>query len=110
MILVTGCAGFIGFHLTKQLLAEQNEVIGIDNINDYYDPSLKNSRLNVLVKNKNFKFHQIDICDISALTRIFDSNHIDIICHLAAQAGVRYSLTHPFVYQKSKTEETKNAL
>lgn len=110
MILVTGCAGFIGFHVARALLEKKIEVVGADNINDYYDPALKNARLKCLSDYENFYFHEIDICDRKALSDIFNRNNIEKICHLAAQAGVRYSLECPFVYQKSNNEGFLNML
>jgi len=99
--LITGCAGFIGFHLSKKLLQQGNEVIGIDNLNDYYNPKLKKDRLNILKQYGNFSFSQTDITDYQELERVFKEYSPEKICHLAAQAGVRYSLTHPFVYEKT---------
>lgn len=104
MILVTGVAGFIGYHLTQQLLQNGEHVLGIDNINEYYDPQLKVARLNRLLSNSQFKFNKIDLCNYDELKNIFKTNKINHVCHLAAQAGVRYSLTHPFAYQKSNGE------
>lgn len=110
MILVTGSAGFIGYHLTRRLLTEGNEVIGIDNVNNYYDPELKNNRLTQLQSFPNFHFYKVDICDFEALETVFKKHNPQLICHLAAQAGVRYSLTHPFTYQKSNNEGFLNIL
>jgi UDP-glucuronate 4-epimerase len=107
MILVTGAAGFIGYHVCKTLLQKNEPVFGIDNINEYYDPVLKNARLK---KNEMFYFQKIDLCDFVALTQLFNNHSIDRICHLAAQAGVRYSLTHPFAYQKSNNEGFLNII
>lgn len=104
MILVTGAAGFIGFHVCKTLLQSGQSIVGIDIVNDYYDISLKYARLAELKKSDHFHFYQIDLCDYDALNKIFSDHSIDRVCHLAAQAGVRYSLTHPFVYQKSNNE------
>ena len=95
MILVTGVAGFIGFHLTKKLLESGNTVIGYDNVNDYYDQQLKEDRLSILNKYKSFIFHRNDLLDINALNSVFRDNNITNVIHLAAQAGVRYSLTNP---------------
>lgn len=100
-ILVTGSAGFIGFHLSKRLLAENYHVIGVDNLNNYYDVSLKKERLNLLKCNKNFKFYQVDLADQDSLNSIFENHSIPIVINLAAQAGVRYSLTHPHSYVHS---------
>lgn len=95
-ILITGCSGFIGYHLTKKLLNNYN-IIGIDNLNDYYDINLKKSRLNNL-KHKNFKFIKCDISNKKELDNIFNENKIDKVINLAAQAGVRYSIENPDVY------------
>ena len=98
-ILITGVAGFIGMHVSKKFLENGDFVYGIDNINDYYDVNLKNARLNNLKKNfKNFKFSKIDISDFKNLKKIFDLNEIDYVIHLAAQAGVRYSIIKPHEY------------
>ncbi len=110
MILVTGAAGFIGYHLCQYLLNKELSVIGIDNINQYYDPTLKHARLDQLLKKTDFSFHKIDLCDFESLKDLFINNSIDRICHLAAQAGVRYSLTHPFAYQKSNNEGFLNII
>jgi UDP-glucuronate 4-epimerase len=110
MILVTGAAGFIGFHSSKQLLSDGHEIIGIDNMNEYYDPTLKKNRLKILQKNKRFLFSNADICNYSTIEDLFKKHKIKKICHLAAQAGVRYSLSHPHVYQKSNGEGFLNIL
>jgi len=110
MILVTGVAGFIGFNLTKRLISEGHHVIGIDNLNEYYDPELKHNRLKILSKSNLFSFHKVDLCDYQSMENLFKTNKIDKICHLAAQAGVRYSLSHPHVYQKSNGEGFLNIL
>ena len=100
-VLVTGCAGFIGFHVAKKLLANGNVVIGIDNLNNYYDISLKNKRLKILKNFKKFTFKKIDICNSTKLNSVFKQNKIQNIIHLAAQAGVRYSLMRPKSYINS---------
>ena len=97
-ILVTGCAGFIGFHLTKRLSENNYNIIGIDNLNDYYDVAIKESRLDILSNNNQFVFYKVDLCNTSELSKIFKNNKIDFIIHLAAQAGVRYSLENPDAY------------
>lgn len=109
-ILVSGAAGFIGFHLSRKLLENGFAVIGYDNVNDYYDPSLKESRLKLLEKFENFTFYRNDLCNFSALEKVFKNHPIEKVCHLAAQAGVRYSLTNPFAYQKSNLEGFLNVI
>lgn len=99
-ILVTGCAGFIGYHLCQRLLQQGINVLGIDNLNGYYSTSLKHDRLTQLKNNPGFTFKKIDICDQHELATLKNQN-ISLIVHLAAQAGVRYSLTHPFEYTKA---------
>lgn len=102
-ILITGIAGFIGSHLAKRLLAEREglSVVGIDNINDYYDVTLKEYRLNELSKYENFRFVKGDIADKETTMRLFDDCNPQIVIHLAAQAGVRYSITNPDAYISS---------
>ncbi len=97
-ILLTGAAGFIGFHVAQALLARGDEVIGIDNLNDYYDPKLKRARLDQLQGQKGFKFYQADIADVDAVQQAAAGADIRRIIHLAAQAGVRYSLVNPYAY------------
>lgn len=97
-ILVTGAAGFIGMHTAERLLARGDSVTGIDNINDYYSPKLKRDRLARLIPNQNFHFVEGDISDQSALEKVFAGEPFDAVIHLAAQAGVRYSITHPAAY------------
>jgi len=109
-ILVTGSAGFIGFHLARKLLEEGLEVVGYDIVNDYYDPSLKEARLKILADFSNFQFYRADLCDFETLAEVFRKNDIAKIIHLAAQAGVRYSLTNPFAYQKSNLEGFLNII
>jgi UDP-glucuronate 4-epimerase len=110
MILVTGAAGFIGYHVCRCLLAEGEDVVGIDNINDYYDTSLKEARLAMLATNKKFEFRRMDICDYKGLQLVVERRRPERICHLAAQAGVRYSITNPFAYQKANNEGFLNIL
>ena len=97
-ILVTGSSGFIGFHLSKLLLDKGYRVIGIDNMNNYYDPLLKEERLSILLKYDNYKFYKIDIKDKNEIDNIFKTNKITYVINLAAQAGVRYSITNPYEY------------
>ena len=100
-VLVTGAAGFIGFHLIQKLSNLGYKVSGIDNINDYYDVNLKHARLNILKTIDGFSFNQIDLTDSNSINRLFDDNKFDYVVHLAAQAGVRYSLTNPHSYVES---------
>lgn len=97
-ILVTGAAGFIGYHLCYRLLKENNEVIGIDNVNNYYDVNLKYARLELLKSHHNFSFHKTDIADKIAIEKLFTENQFDVVINLAAQAGVRYSIENPHAY------------
>ena len=110
IIMVTGAAGFIGFHLSNTLLDMGESVIGVDNLNNYYDVSLKRSRLDILKSHKNFVFYKEEIQNFKALEKIFKQHRVDLICNLAAQAGVRYSLIDPFSYQKSNLEGFLNLL
>ena len=100
-ILVTGSAGFIGFHLSKFLLDKNWEVIGLDNLNDYYDIELKNSRLEILEAYKNFKFYKEDLINKEKIDELFSIENLNYVVHLAAQAGVRYSITNPYAYVDS---------
>tara|TARA_X000000950_G_scaffold120865_1_gene151543 strand:+ start:6276 stop:7244 length:969 start_codon:yes stop_codon:yes gene_type:complete len=109
-ILVTGAAGFIGYHLTKRILNKNNKVIGIDNINNYYDINLKKNRIKDLKKNKKFEFYKTDLSEYKKLYNIVKKNKIKIIIHLAAQAGVRYSIKNPRSYLKSNLEGFFNIL
>jgi UDP-glucuronate 4-epimerase len=97
-ILVTGAAGFIGFHAAKTLLARGDTIIGLDNLNDYYDVSLKQARLDELAPHKNFSFVKTDLKDRTAIEKLFAAQKPARVLHLAAQAGVRYSLNHPHQY------------
>lgn len=100
-ILVTGAAGFIGFHLSQYLLMNDYQVIGIDNLNDYYDPTLKEDRLKQLQTNNNFTFHKVDLKDKPSIDNIFETYKPDYVINIAAQAGVRYSITNPYAYVDS---------
>tara|TARA_Y100001970_G_C14225347_1_gene855295 strand:+ start:1438 stop:2403 length:966 start_codon:yes stop_codon:yes gene_type:complete len=100
-ILITGSAGFIGFHLCKSLLDDGVSVVGVDNLNEYYDVNLKSSRLKILDKYENFNFHKIDISDLEQTENIFEKFRPNKVVNLAAQAGVRYSIENPFTYVNS---------
>ncbi|MCO4783727.1 MAG: NAD-dependent epimerase [Candidatus Cloacimonetes bacterium] len=108
--LVTGAAGFIGYHTSKKLLERGDRVIGLDVVNDYYDVELKYNRLRDLQTHENFIFEKVDLCDYETLCEVFKRHDIDKICNLAAQAGVRYSIENPFAYQKSNLEGFLNIL
>jgi UDP-glucuronate 4-epimerase len=97
-VLVTGAAGFIGFHLSRKLLSLGYQVVGLDNLNNYYDVSLKKARLSILQKQPNFDFHQLDLFSRSDLERLFSNNTFGAVVNLAAQAGVRYSIENPYAY------------
>jgi UDP-glucuronate 4-epimerase len=109
-ILVTGAAGFIGFHAARRLLAEGREVIGLDNLNSYYDPALKQARLNILRGDPRFSFVQIDLADRASIGELFAKNRFARVLHLAAQAGVRYSIDHPHAYADANLEGFVNVL
>jgi UDP-glucuronate 4-epimerase len=97
-ILVTGAAGFIGFHVAQRLLREGRDVVGLDNMNAYYDPALKEARLAELAKSKHLRFVRLDLADRSGIAALFKEHRFPYVIHLAAQAGVRYSLIDPFAY------------
>ena len=108
-ILITGCAGFIGFHLVNKLLDDKkNFIYGIDNLNNYYDRNL--NRLKILKKNNHFNFNKLDICNKAKLNNFFNSNKVDCVIHLAAQAGVRYSIDNPESYFSNNIEGFFNIL
>ena len=109
-ILVTGSAGFIGFHVARQLLAEGRHVVGLDNLNNYYDPALKQSRLNILRENSRFSFVQLDLADRRSMALLFAKHRFAVVVHLAAQAGVRYSLENPHAYIDANIEGFINVL
>ncbi|MEI7671374.1 MAG: NAD-dependent epimerase [Deltaproteobacteria bacterium] len=115
-ILVTGAAGFIGFHLSRRLLAEGNEVVGLDNLNAYYDVTLKQSRLKILegvgkdLESPSFSFVRADLADRKAMEALFAENRFDTVVNLAAQAGVRYSLENPQAYVESNLVGFMNIL
>jgi UDP-glucuronate 4-epimerase len=97
-VLVTGAAGFIGFHVARRLLQDGKPVVGLDNLNDYYDPALKQARLTELQKLPGFSFVKLDLADRSGMDAFFKERRFEQVVHLAAQAGVRYSLTNPHAY------------
>ncbi|MEL6927783.1 MAG: NAD-dependent epimerase [Cyanobacteria bacterium J06600_6] len=109
-ILVTGVAGFIGFHLAKRLLSEGNEVLGVDNLNDYYDVELKQARLEQLLPDSKFTFEFLDLSDRSVTAKLFKNPGFEVVIHLAAQAGVRYSLENPHAYVDSNLVGFTNVL
>lgn len=100
-VLVTGCAGFIGFHLSKRLLDSGIQVVGLDNLNQFYDEGLKAGRLGILNTLPGFTFVKGDISDLLCVNELFENEHFGPVIHLAAQAGVRYSLENPHIYVKS---------
>ncbi|RAW01310.1 NAD-dependent epimerase [Pseudochryseolinea flava] len=109
-ILVTGAAGFIGYHLSEKLCSQGYEVIGLDNLNDYYDVNLKLSRLQALKKHQNFSFAELNLTDKPGIDDLFHANAFDYVVNLAAQAGVRYSITHPYAYLESNMHGFLNIL
>jgi UDP-glucuronate 4-epimerase len=109
-ILITGVAGFIGYHLAQRLLAEGNQVYGIDNLNDYYDVTLKQARLEQLLPNKRFTFNYLELSARTSVAELFQQHQFDCVVHLAAQAGVRYSLENPHAYVDSNLVGFTNIL
>ena len=109
-ILVTGAAGFIGFHIAHQLAAEGRDVVGLDNLNNHYDPALKLARLELLRANSRFSFVQADLADRPLVASLFAKHRFAAVIHLAAQAGVRYSIDHPHAYVDSNLEGFVNVL
>jgi UDP-glucuronate 4-epimerase len=109
-ILITGAAGFIGFHVACRLLAEGRAVLGLDNLNDYYDPALKRARLDILRAKQGFAFDQIDLADRGSIERLFEKHRFARVVHLAAQAGVRYSIDHPHAYVDANLQGFVNVL
>ncbi len=108
--LVTGAAGFIGMHVAERLLSMGHEVVGLDNLNDYYDVTLKEARLARLQALTGFSFQRVDLSDDAAMREVFAQGRFSHVVHLGAQAGVRYSLTHPHVYIDSNVRGTLNVL
>ena len=109
-ILVTGAAGFIGFHTAKQLLERGDTVVGLDNFNDYYDVNLKHARAAILAEYDNFSMVVIDLADRAAMEALFAEEKFEKVVHLAAQAGVRYSIENPHSYIESNIVGTLNVL
>jgi UDP-glucuronate 4-epimerase len=109
-LLVTGCAGFVGFHFARRLLEAGKPVVGLDNLNDYYDPALKLARLDLLEKYPAFTFLKLDLADRAGMKAAFAQFGFSVVVHLAAQAGVRYSLQNPHAYADSNLEGFINIL
>ncbi len=109
-ILLTGAAGFIGFHVAQKLLARGDEVVGLDNLNDYYDPNLKRARLAIIERQPKFRFVKMDLADKGGMKALFAREKFPRVIHLAAQAGVRYSLENPQAYIDSNVTGTLNVL
>src|ERR1051326_1980050 len=110
MVLVTGVAGFIGFHTAKKLLDRGDRVVGGDNVDSYYHPQLKEARLRVLTPYPRFSFERLDISDAAHVNALFERHSFRGVVHLAAQAGVRYSLINPHAYTNSNIEGFMNIL
>jgi UDP-glucuronate 4-epimerase len=109
-VLVTGAAGFIGFHIARRLLAEGRDVVGLDNLNAYYDPALKQARLDILRENSRFGFVQADLADRADMAELFARHRFPVVVHLAAQAGVRHSIEHPEAYVDANLQGFGNVL
>ncbi|NMA67753.1 MAG: NAD-dependent epimerase/dehydratase family protein, partial [Clostridiaceae bacterium] len=109
-ILISGAAGFIGYHLSSLLLQNEYQVIGLDNLNDYYDPELKQARLTQLQNYDNFTFHKVDLKDKPSIDNIFETYKPTHVINLAAQAGVRYSIENPYAYVDSNLVGFMNIL
>jgi UDP-glucuronate 4-epimerase len=109
-VLVTGAAGFIGFHVARRLLSDGREVVGLDIVNNYYDPRLKEARLEILKREPGFSFMKVDLADRAAIKSVFAQHRFSTVVHLAAQAGVRHSLTHPHAYIDANVEGFLNVL
>jgi UDP-glucuronate 4-epimerase len=109
-VLVTGAAGFIGFHVAQRLLSAGRDVVGLDIVNDYYDPRLKEARLDILKRQSNFTFVKLDLANRAATKSLFAEHRFPVVVHLAAQAGVRYSLQNPHAYVDANIEGFINVL
>ncbi|TWU11864.1 UDP-glucose 4-epimerase [Symmachiella macrocystis] len=110
-VLITGSAGFIGFHTAKRLLADGYEVAGVDSLNDYYTPRLKDARhADIAATYPQFQAHTMDLCEIDRVVELFEQFQPDLVCHLAAQPGIRYSLTHPLTYGERNLTAFMNVL
>src|ERR1700733_15644529 len=109
-ILLTGCAGFIGVHTALSFLLDAEEVVGVDNLNNYYDVNLKKARLARLTSNPGFKFYELDVSDKQSINELFEIEKPHKVVHLAAQAGVRYSLINPHTYIESNIQGFMNIL
>ena len=109
-ILITGCAGFIGSHVSEALLRRGDSVVGVDNLNDYYDVRKKKSNLELLKKHNEFRFYKQDIRDSEGLRKVFEKQKPDKIIHIAARAGVRPSIERPLLYQEVNIRGTLNLL
>ncbi|MEC8339647.1 MAG: GDP-mannose 4,6-dehydratase, partial [Nanoarchaeota archaeon] len=110
IVLVTGCAGFIGSHVAEELLKRGDCVIGIDEVNDYYATKQKEENLKILEKYENFKFFKKNLAEFKDIKQIFEDENISYIAHLAARAGVRPSIENPFIYEESNIKATLNLL
>ena len=108
--LVTGAAGFIGFHVAQRLCRDGHQVVGLDNLNDYYEVSLKEARLALLLPLPGFRFERMDLADRATMAALFARERFDRVIHLGAQAGVRYSLDNPFAYADSNLNGTLTVL
>ena len=109
-VLVTGAAGFIGYHVARRLLEDGRAVVGLDNVNDYYDPALKRARLEQLAPFNSFRFAELDLADRDRIAALFAAHRFPAVVHLAAQAGVRYSLDHPHAYVDANLQGFINVL